>query len=87
MEYIGTVLAIGFISIIYIFCYERLNERYIKLKIEKNKLERMIDEKKTSFQKEELSDEDKKKQEQLRKNFNNLMGYGYEQALKSSKGE
>lgn len=87
MEYIGTVLSIGFISIIYIFCYERLNERYIKLKIEKNKLERMVDEKKTSFQKEELSDEDKKKQEQLRKNFNNLMGYGYEQALKSSKGE
>ena len=43
--------------------------------------------KKTSFQKEELSDEDKKKQEQRRKNFNNLMGYGYEQALKSSKGE
>lgn len=87
MEYIGTVLVIGFISIIYIYCYERLNRRYIKLKIEKNKLERMVDEKKTSFQKEELSDEDRKKQEQLRKNFNNLMGYGYEQALKSSKGE
>ena len=51
MEYIGTVLAIGFISIIYIFCYERLNERYIKLKIEKNKLERMLDEKKNFISK------------------------------------
>jgi len=38
-------------------------------------------------QKVELTDEQKKKQEKLRKNFENLMGFDYEQALKSSKGE
>jgi hypothetical protein len=35
---------------------------------------------------EKLTDEQKKKQEKLRKSFDNLMGYGYEQALKP-KGE
>jgi len=34
----------------------------------------------------ELTDEQKKKQEKLRESFENLMGYGYEDALKS-KGE
>ena len=37
-------------------------------------------------QKVELTDEEKKKQEKLRKNFENLMGFDYEKALKS-KGE
>lgn len=35
----------------------------------------------------ELSEEEKEKQEKLRKNFDNLMKYDYNQALKSSKGE
>ena len=35
----------------------------------------------------ELSEEQKEKQEKLRKNFENLMGFDYEKALKSSKGE
>lgn len=34
----------------------------------------------------ELTEEQKKKQEKLRESFENLMGYGYEDALKS-KGE
>ncbi len=34
-----------------------------------------------------LTEEQKKKQEELRKNFDNLMNYDYSQALKSSKGE
>ncbi len=38
-------------------------------------------------QKVELTDEQKKKQEKLRENFENLMGFDYEKALKSSKGE
>lgn len=29
-----------------------------------------------------LNDKEKKKQEELRKNFENLMGYGYDDALK-----
>ncbi len=29
-----------------------------------------------------LTDEQRKKQEELRKNFENLMGYGYDQALR-----
>lgn len=33
---------------------------------------------------EKLTDEQKKKQEELRKNFENLMGFDYEQALKRS---
>lgn len=37
--------------------------------------------------KAELSEEQKKKQEKMRESFENLMGYGYEEALKSSKGE
>ena len=37
--------------------------------------------------KAELTEEQKQKQEKLRKHFENLMGYGYEEALKSSKGE
>lgn len=31
---------------------------------------------------DKLNEEQKKKQEELRKNFENLMGYGYEDALK-----
>lgn len=37
--------------------------------------------------KAELSEEQKEKQEKLRKNFENLMNYDYNEALKSSKGE
>lgn len=33
-------------------------------------------------EKPKLTKEQKKKQEELRKNFENLMGYGYEDALK-----
>jgi flagellar biogenesis protein FliO len=36
--------------------------------------------------KTELTEEQKKKQEKMRESFENLMGYGYEEALKS-KGE
>lgn len=32
--------------------------------------------------KDKLNEEQKKKQEELRKSFENLMGYGYEDALK-----
>lgn len=41
---------------------------------------------KIETKKTELTEEQKKKQEELRKSFENLMGYGYEDALKS-KGE
>ena len=41
---------------------------------------------KIEAKKTELTEEEKKKQKELRKNFENLMGYGYEDALKS-KGE
>lgn len=34
----------------------------------------------------ELTDEEKEKQTKIKKSFDNLMGYGYEEALKS-KGE
>ena len=43
--------------------------------------------KKETEKPQKLSKEDREKQEKLRKNFENLMGYDYNQALKSSKGE
>lgn len=34
-----------------------------------------------------LTEEQKQKQEKIKKSFDNMMGYGYEQALKASKKE
>ncbi len=56
---------------------------YILEFIEKRKLQRKIDE----FNKKEpkLTQEQKEKQEKLRESFNNMMEYGYEDALKGKK--
>lgn len=56
---------------------------YIVEFIEKRKLQRKIDE----FNKKEpkLTQEQKEKQEKLRESFNNMMEYGYEDALKGKK--
>lgn len=56
---------------------------YILEFIEKRKLQRKIDE----FNKKEpkLTKEEKEKQEKLRESFNNMMEYGYEDALKGKK--
>lgn len=56
---------------------------YILDFFEKRKLQRKIDE----FNKKEpkLTKEEKEKQEKLRESFNNMMEYGYEDALKGKK--
>ena len=56
---------------------------YILDFFEKRKLQRKIDE----FNKKEpkLTQEQKEKQEKLRESFNNMMEYGYEDALKGKK--
>lgn len=63
--------------------------QFYLLKIVENtkKLEKTQENTVEKPKKAELTEEQKKKQEKLREHFENLMGYGYEEALKSSKGE
>lgn len=80
---IGILLILVSIVVFEVFIYGAL-------KLASEKEEMMVkEEPKTEEkpQKAELTEEQKKKQEELRKNFENLMGFDYEKALKSSKGE
>jgi 23S rRNA pseudoU1915 N3-methylase RlmH len=85
MEYIGTVIAIIIISVLYIVCYERLNQRYIKLEA---KYIALTEKKEPPKQeKREMTEEEKEKIEKAKKSFNNLMTYDYEIALKRGDSE
>ena len=63
-----------FLFLLAIVAGEYLIIRYIKEPVEEIK--------EPAKEPHKLSKEDKKKQEELRKNFNNLMNYDYNEALK-----
>ena len=81
MEIVLIFLLIGLYILEY-FERKRLNKRIDE--INSKKCHKKCEEKP---KKVEISKEDKKKQEKIRKNFENLMNYDYDEALKSSKGE
>lgn len=82
MEYILLLLIIVLGVLLYLE-NRRNAELYRELKlsegIKKNIMKSAVNEK--------LSKEDQKKQEKLRKSFNNMMDYGYETALNGHKEE
>ena len=82
------LIAIGVLLVlIAIVGFEIILIKAMSMASEKEEAMREYEEtQKIEAKKTELTEEQKKKQEKLRESFENLMGYGYEDALKS-KGE